>query len=417
MITSGCADSPESTTSNWSTCHLSLMATEINCFALMIGGDEPESNINSCQAGEGSNYSEFTFGKLVGMFPAGSRIEIDIKPGKRRIYLLGLYNKDGVCESVTETTNGTQLQNRYSRPLLTASAELNVVNGTNTLEMTNNVLPIGSRSSQIISECRFSSPWKPSDLPAAKSNLYWLDQEGAPDSNTANNWNFNANFGLDSVKSVFQGMANFSSGGLLKITDSAGASAYSFNNNNSHMFRSGTGLNNNFAFSFVINLNEIDSESSNEKIIFKLFASSATSNSILKILSENKKLVAKTPSGSLDPSTTPVSYDTTELLNLNTGINKIMMTVIADYPNQKYLVYVNNNPTPFSVPARLFNSSNNTNTISDWVTFGTSVPTAGYYSFRGQLLADVVLYYSAVNSLYHQKMFQYYKQKYPSYLP
>jgi len=415
MMTSGCADITENG-NDWNTCHLSLEASEINCFAVMIGGDEPEANTNSCQLGSGSNYSEFTFGKLVGMFPAGSKIELDMKLGKRRIYLLGLYNKNGICEPVSESENGTKLQNKYSRPLLTAKAEVNIVNGPNSVQMINEVLPAGSRSSQILSECKFSRPWQPSDLPFAKDNLYWLDQDGAPDAGTASNWNFNTNYGLASVRSTFQGLAYFTSGNFTRVTDAAGVKAYSFQNTNSNMHKSATQLNNNFAISFVVNLNEVDAEIADEKVIFKMYATASNNNSILRISSQNKKLIAKRPIDSeINPSTTPTNYETIEMLNLNSGVNKVMLTVTADYQNQKYLVYVNNNPNPFSIQARLVNSGSLT--LSDYFMFGTPSPSVNYYSFRGNLLADVVLYYSNINLLYHQKMFQYYRQKYPSYLP
>jgi|GEM_PF-2253642 hypothetical protein len=123
------------------------LSSQINCYAVMVGGPEPIMKRNSCWD---SSYKDLVqFGDYEGGIPAGSRIEITVPPGSnRQIYLLGMNAANGACQSFK---NNNLKHDLISFPRLVAQTTMDLNPGTNLVTLT---IPENLSSSPKIQDCR-----------------------------------------------------------------------------------------------------------------------------------------------------------------------------------------------------------------------------------------------------------------------
>lgn len=123
--------------------------SEINCFAVFIGGGDLAGN--SCTVGtSAADATTIRFGPNVGFIPAGSAISIDTPPGPRMIYVVGLRAATtAACSNYSGEPDSANL----SEPFLIASQPANIISGANTVAIT-----AALNSSKKVLDCQFLNP-------------------------------------------------------------------------------------------------------------------------------------------------------------------------------------------------------------------------------------------------------------------
>ncbi|MBT4761142.1 MAG: hypothetical protein HOO06_05530 [Bdellovibrionaceae bacterium] len=109
--------------------------SEINCYAVFVGGPEAEMNHSSCSAEHGTTKQEMMrFGPNVGFIPAGGEVAIDVPAGDdRTIYLVGLQAQNGGCSSFVD---GNLDFANLSFPHILAEKKINLFPGEIVVAMT-----------------------------------------------------------------------------------------------------------------------------------------------------------------------------------------------------------------------------------------------------------------------------------------
>ncbi|MCM2282456.1 MAG: RCC1 domain-containing protein, partial [Bdellovibrionaceae bacterium] len=118
---------------NWS---LQVPATlgEVGCYAVFVGGPEPELNANSCRDANGNTLMRF--GRMAGFYSAGAMAQLEVPAGSdRQFFILGVKLVNGVCELRMPVSTEFTFSN-YSYPYLIGHAVKSLVPGDNALNIT-----------------------------------------------------------------------------------------------------------------------------------------------------------------------------------------------------------------------------------------------------------------------------------------
>lgn len=82
---------------DWNTSLNPSVITDVNCYAVFVGGPEPMMNSSSCSYSP-TNEVKMRFGRFRGLIPGGGTVEIDVPSGpNRKIWLVGLKSQNGAC--------------------------------------------------------------------------------------------------------------------------------------------------------------------------------------------------------------------------------------------------------------------------------------------------------------------------------
>lgn len=113
----------------WNTSLNPTSGSEINCFAVFIGGGELSAN--TCNVSTGNGSETISFGPNVGFVPAGSDVLIDTPSGSRTIHVIGLRAANSsACKSYVDS----QPEEDYlSEPFVIASQQANIPTGPSTV--------------------------------------------------------------------------------------------------------------------------------------------------------------------------------------------------------------------------------------------------------------------------------------------
>lgn len=126
------ASSDQGSGVSWNTTLNPSTGSDINCYAVFIGGGD--LNGNSCSVGSSSlNASTITFGPNIGFVPAGSEISLTTTSGQRTIYVVGLRATSATaCRSyINYAPDGGNL----SEPFLIAAQSAMIPAGTSSLNV------------------------------------------------------------------------------------------------------------------------------------------------------------------------------------------------------------------------------------------------------------------------------------------
>lgn len=138
------ATSPE-----WNSSLNPTTGSEINCFAVFIGGGELNANSCSTTNASSANGSEtITFGPNVGFVPAGQDVLVDVPSGERTIYVIGLRSATSTaCKSYFNSEPDAY---SLSQPFIIASQRAVIPAGPSTVTV-NASLDVNRK----ISSCTF----------------------------------------------------------------------------------------------------------------------------------------------------------------------------------------------------------------------------------------------------------------------
>ncbi len=126
-----------------------ITGSDINCFAVFIGGGD--LGANSCTVGtSAADATTIKFGPNIGFIPAGTAISLDTPPGQRMIYVIGL--RAATTAACSNYASGTDDAN-LSEPFLIASQSANIVSGANTVAIT-----AALNTSKKVLDCQFLNP-------------------------------------------------------------------------------------------------------------------------------------------------------------------------------------------------------------------------------------------------------------------
>lgn len=111
----------------WNTNINPTTGSDVNCYAVFIGGGDLSTNY--CTVGASStSATTIKFGPNIGFVPAGKEILLEAPAGARVIYAVGLRAATATaCANYANMIDGTNL----SEPFLIASQPVNIVSGTN----------------------------------------------------------------------------------------------------------------------------------------------------------------------------------------------------------------------------------------------------------------------------------------------
>ncbi len=123
---------------------------DFNCYAVFIGGSEPEMRNKSCTKGSGASFERFFFNNVAGMTAAGNVLALDVNSGlARSIYVVGV--KSQVACSSMEFLDSSQVSN----PLVLGQAQVDLVPGDNNISLTAKLAT--DVATQTIQDCNFGS--------------------------------------------------------------------------------------------------------------------------------------------------------------------------------------------------------------------------------------------------------------------
>lgn len=131
---------------SWNSTINPTVGSDINCFAVFVGGGE--LGANSCSISNGTTIS---FGPHVGFLKAGEEIFVDTPAGDRTIYVIGL--KSATAAACSNFTNSEPDGANLSEPFLIAAQRSNIPSGQSTLTI-NAALDTGKK----VQDCNFISP-------------------------------------------------------------------------------------------------------------------------------------------------------------------------------------------------------------------------------------------------------------------
>jgi hypothetical protein len=119
---------------NWNP-NLSLTAiSDVNCYAVFVGGPEPELNRNKCYSNSIKTSVVASFGPNVPFMPQGSTISLDVPSGlNRRIYVVG-FNANPISSCRGSQTSAADFTN-ISPPQIISSQTVNLKPGNNNISM------------------------------------------------------------------------------------------------------------------------------------------------------------------------------------------------------------------------------------------------------------------------------------------
>lgn len=126
---------------------------DIGCYAIVVGGDEPEQNSSSCSDDSGATL--IRFGTTAGLYSAGSTATLEVPAGpNRRFFVIGLKLVNGSCENIAQQDNDLTASN-YSPPYILGKAVATLVPGENNVQIS---LVNQFDTSNKIGDCSFLRP-------------------------------------------------------------------------------------------------------------------------------------------------------------------------------------------------------------------------------------------------------------------
>ncbi|HPI41075.1 MAG TPA: hypothetical protein PLJ21_09740, partial [Pseudobdellovibrionaceae bacterium] len=137
---------------SWNTSLIPTNISQIDCYAVFVGGAESLMRTNSCEigptAGLASNKKIF-FGPHVGFIKAGGEISIEVPSGQRDIYLMGLKENpgSGACKSFAGTNPD---KSNLSQPMIIGVNQVVLNPGTQVVEIMQSL-----DSNQLLQSCTF----------------------------------------------------------------------------------------------------------------------------------------------------------------------------------------------------------------------------------------------------------------------
>lgn len=133
--------------------------SDINCYAVFIGGPESQMQNSHCSEASGT-VKKFSFGVYGGFYPAGSTISLEVPAGKdRNIYLVGLRAQNSACR--TFAPNEPIDAENLSFPMVVGKElGLSLFNGDQVVEITRTI-----SATEQFENCSFFK--EPSPLPPA----------------------------------------------------------------------------------------------------------------------------------------------------------------------------------------------------------------------------------------------------------
>ncbi|MBK7891723.1 MAG: hypothetical protein IPJ84_13060 [Bdellovibrionales bacterium] len=131
---------------SWNSTINPTAGSEINCFAVFVGGGE--LGANSCSI---SNGSTIAFGPHVGFLKAGEEIFVDTPAGDRTIYVIGL--KSATAAACSNFSNSEPDGANLSEPFLIAARTSTIPSGPSTL-----TINAALDTSKKIQDCNFITP-------------------------------------------------------------------------------------------------------------------------------------------------------------------------------------------------------------------------------------------------------------------
>lgn len=144
-----------STDANWNA-SVPANLSEIGCYAVFVGGPEPEMSGSSCKSEGGTELMRF--GPTAGFFSSGAVVEIEVPAGSdRRFYVIGLKLLNGRCELRMPASHDFTFAN-YSYPYVIGRATSNLQPGTNEIKV---VLNEGFSSTNKVDDCNFFTKTAP----------------------------------------------------------------------------------------------------------------------------------------------------------------------------------------------------------------------------------------------------------------
>jgi hypothetical protein len=107
--------------------------SEINCYAVMIGGPDADLNVNTCKDAANGNVL-MNFGPYVGGVPAGQTLKMTLKSGpKRKVYLMAMNAAAGSCKDFRGSGPD---KDKISYPRLIGLQTVDLVPGDATIDFT-----------------------------------------------------------------------------------------------------------------------------------------------------------------------------------------------------------------------------------------------------------------------------------------
>lgn len=138
------ADAPK-----WNSSLNPTALSDINCFAVFVGGPEADLSGNSC-SDSSTGTTKMRFGPFRGLVPAGQDISLDVKSGSaRQIVLAGFKAQNGACVDVSPGAAGPNGAN-LSYPHIVAQTTLDLAPGD-----VNVTLNAALDTSNTFDECNF----------------------------------------------------------------------------------------------------------------------------------------------------------------------------------------------------------------------------------------------------------------------
>jgi len=114
--------------------------SEIGCYAIYVGGNEPDHKSRMCLVGKDTTIAKkIEFGPFFGLYPAGAAVEIEVKPGSRTIHLVGMKKGSQPCQALNASNNSQLIFSNYSNPLLLASQTVEIKSGINNISLTSQI--------------------------------------------------------------------------------------------------------------------------------------------------------------------------------------------------------------------------------------------------------------------------------------
>lgn len=143
------AQSGTGTGPSWNTSLNPASGSEINCFAVFVGAEQPDLSVNSCDISTAGTSSTIKFGPYVGFVPGGQSVAINNVPAGpgRTITVVGLKSQGTACRDFT----GTEVDaSNLSQPFVIASQVADLRGGDNQV-----TIQAALDSSKTVTTCAF----------------------------------------------------------------------------------------------------------------------------------------------------------------------------------------------------------------------------------------------------------------------
>ncbi|MCM2281275.1 MAG: exo-alpha-sialidase [Bdellovibrionaceae bacterium] len=149
--------------------------SELNCFAVFIGGPDPSLSGSTCYEAGGAG--KFNYGVFIGMVAAGESVSLSVPSGANRlITVVGAKLRPGqTCQKFGDASFSMA---QYSNPIVIGQAQTDLIPGDNYVNIVANLgsFKLGHCSQGVYAPtCRLGSPWNQrAHRTLARSNYRYL---------------------------------------------------------------------------------------------------------------------------------------------------------------------------------------------------------------------------------------------------